>query len=70
MRKRTNQSAMNINQPTLLSFSLSSQNMSWLEDLEMLIARFSYLGIGADIASLSLSELSGLYLHLSRLKDE
>ena len=68
--KRTNQSAMNINQSSLLSFSLSSQNMSWLEDLEMLIARFSYLGFGDDIASLSLSELSGLYLHLSLLKDE
>ena len=41
----------------------------WLERLEMLLARFSYLGIGADIASLSLFELWALYCNLSRLAD-
>lgn len=42
---------------------------TWLERLEMLLARFSHLGIGSDVASLSLIELWALYLHLSRLVD-
>ena len=42
---------------------------NWLERLETLIARFSYLGVGSDIAALSLIELWALYLHLSRLVD-
>ncbi len=41
----------------------------WLLRLECLIARFSHLGVGADIGSLSLIELWGLYLHLSRMVD-
>ena len=40
---------------------------SWLERLEMLLMRFSHLGIGADVASLSLIELWALYCYLSRL---
>lgn len=40
----------------------------WLDRLQMLIARFSYLGI-ADIASLSLIDAWALYLHLSRLAE-
>ncbi len=40
---------------------------SWLERLEMLLVRFSHLGIGADVASLSLIELWALYCYLSRL---
>ena len=39
----------------------------WLERLKMLIARFSHLGVGADIAALSLIDAWALYLHLSRL---
>jgi hypothetical protein len=39
----------------------------WLHELQTLCERFSYLGINADIAALSLIELWGLYLHLSRL---
>ena len=42
---------------------------NWLERLEMLLIRYSHLGIGADVASLSLIELWALYLHLSRLAD-
>lgn len=42
---------------------------TWLEHLEMLLVRFSHLGIGADIASLSLVELWAVYLYLSRLAD-
>lgn len=38
-----------------------------LLDLERLSERFSYLGIGADIGSMSLSELLGLYAFLQRL---
>jgi len=41
----------------------------WLERLDMLLIRFSHLGIGADIASLGLFELWGLYLYLTRLMD-
>lgn len=41
----------------------------WLERLQTLLARFSYLGIEADIAALSMIELWALYLHLSRLAD-
>jgi len=44
-------------------------NESWLERLDMLLVRFSHLGIGADVASLSLFELWSLYLYLSRLMD-
>lgn len=39
----------------------------WLKRLQMLIARFSYLGVDADVASLSLVDAWALYLHLSRL---
>ena len=42
---------------------------TWLERLQMLCERFSHLGIGADLASLSLIELWGLYRYLSRLAD-
>ena len=44
-------------------------NNNWLERLEMLIVRFSHLGLGEDVASLSLIELWALYVHLSRLMD-
>lgn len=44
-------------------------NMDWLERLPMLCNRFSYLGIGADLAALSLDEAWGLYCFLSRLAD-
>lgn len=40
---------------------------AWLESLQTLCARFSHLGIGADLAALSLIELWGLYLYLSHL---
>lgn len=39
----------------------------WIEDLQCLVVRFSHLGIGSDLASMSKNELWGLYLHLSRL---
>jgi hypothetical protein len=42
---------------------------TWLERLQTLSVRFSHLGIGADLATLSLIELWGLYLFLSRLAD-
>ena len=42
---------------------------TWLEHLEMLLVRFSHLGIGADVASLSLVELWAVYLYLLRLAD-
>lgn len=41
----------------------------WLKRLQTLLVRFSYLGISADMAGLSLIELWGLYRFLSRLSD-
>jgi hypothetical protein len=42
---------------------------SWLDDLISLLARFSGMGIGADIAAMSLCELSGLYSLLRRIAE-
>ncbi|NOU24499.1 MAG: hypothetical protein HOO90_03075 [Methylotenera sp.] len=42
---------------------------AWLTHLTLLIERFSYLGISADIATLSLIELWALYLYLSRMAE-
>lgn len=39
----------------------------WIEGLEMLAWRFSYLGFGPDMAGMTLLELSGLYSYLTRL---
>lgn len=39
----------------------------WLKHLQTLSDRFSYLGIGADLAALPLIELWGLYRFLMRL---
>ncbi|SEF53147.1 hypothetical protein [Nitrosomonas ureae] len=44
-------------------------NERWLERLEMLLVRFSYLGMGADIPSQSINELWSIYLYLSRLAE-
>jgi hypothetical protein len=44
-------------------------NEAWPERLQILCARFSYLGVGADVSALSLIEARGLYLLLSRLAD-
>ena len=44
-------------------------NSETWEHLQMLCNRFSYLGLGADLAALSITEAWGLYLFLSRLGD-
>ena len=44
-------------------------NGDWPERLQTLCGRFSHLGIGADLAALSLIELWGVYCYLSRLVD-
>lgn len=44
-------------------------NDDWLPHLKSLCERFSYLGINADLAALSIVELWGLYCYLSRLAD-
>lgn len=49
--------------------AMNHDRESWLERLEMLLTRFSHLGIGADVASLSLIELWTLYVYLSRLME-
>ena len=40
---------------------------AWLEDLQALAARFAGLGIGPDLAALSLAEAWGLYRFLARI---
>lgn len=42
-------------------------NNDWLKRLQTLCERFSHLGIGADLAALSMDELRGLYRFLARL---
>ena len=42
-------------------------NEAWLERLQELCNRFACLGISPDLAALSLIELWGLYLFLSRM---
>lgn len=43
-------------------------NDTWLERLQMLGNRFSHLGIGDDLAALSIIEAWGVYRFLLRLK--
>jgi len=43
---------------------------NWLERLQILLARYSALGVSGDIAELSLIELWGLYRFLSHLADD
>lgn len=61
--------AINIVWVVMFFAVVKAMSDEWLEQLEMLLIRFSHLGIGADVASLSLIELWALYLHLSRLVD-
>ena len=42
-------------------------NEAWLERLQVLCNRFVSLGISPDLAALSLIELWGMYLFLSRM---
>lgn len=42
---------------------------TWIERLQTLCNRFSHLGVSADLAALSIIELWGLYLFLTRLAD-
>lgn len=42
---------------------------TWLDELNGLLARFSGLGISADIAAMGLIELWGVYCYLRRLAD-
>lgn len=39
----------------------------WFKALEMLAWRFSGLGIGPDLAGMTIVELAGLYAYLARL---
>lgn len=42
---------------------------AFIKELEMLTTRFSHLGIGADLASMSMVELWGLHCYLQRLTE-
>lgn len=46
------------------------QNDDWLDELNLLLARYSYLNLNADIATLSLVELWGVYRYLIRMAGE
>lgn len=41
----------------------------WLNELNGLLARFSGMGIGADVATMGLCELWGVYCLLRRLAE-
>jgi hypothetical protein len=41
----------------------------WLSELNALLARYADMGIGADAAAMSLTELWGLYCFLRRLAE-
>ena len=43
---------------------------SWLEHLQMLLVRFSHLGIGDDVAKMTLTDVWALYRFLSRLRGD
>ena len=43
--------------------------MHWLNELNGLLARFSGMGISADLASMGLIELWGVYCFLRRLAE-
>jgi hypothetical protein len=45
-----------------------NQPADWLKELELLAWRFAHLGIGPDLAGMTLAELAGLYAYLSRLQ--
>ena len=40
---------------------------AWLDELQALAARFAGLGIGPDLAALTVAEAWGLYLFLARM---
>lgn len=42
-------------------------NLDWMNRLQALCNRFAHLGIGADLAAMSVIELWGLYRFLLRL---
>ncbi len=39
----------------------------WLKELELLAWRFAHLGIGPDLAGMTLAELAGVYVFLMRM---
>ncbi len=49
---------------------MGMNNQDWVERLTMLMVRFSHLGIGPDIPTLSRDELWGIYRYLDRLAGE
>ncbi len=55
--------------PSMFMEVLIMSNQCWLIQLEMLLQRFSHLGVSADMASLTLVELWGFYLFLTNLAE-
>jgi hypothetical protein len=41
--------------------------LDWRKELELLVWRFAHLGIGPDLAGMTIHELAGLYAFLARL---
>ena len=59
-----------IDRPTHPRSQQTSVAMDWRERLYGLALRYSYLGIEADLAALSLADSWGLYRTLSQLYEE
>lgn len=41
--------------------------LDWHSELEMLAWRFAHLGLGPDLAGMTVAELAAVYAHLVRL---
>lgn len=50
--------------------AISNAENPMLSDLQDLLNRFSWLGVGQDIDSLSPDEIAALYRFLQRLKEQ
>lgn len=46
-----------------------SDRQSWLGELEMLVGRYSNVGISSDLAPMTIAERWGLYLNLKRRRE-
>lgn len=49
---------------------MNNEPESWIEQLQMLVERFSHLGIAPDLSELTIIEQRGIYRFLLRLAGE
>ncbi|MBA4143311.1 MAG: hypothetical protein H0X43_10005 [Nitrosospira sp.] len=49
--------------------NLTDNDETWLDQLGMLVVKFSQMGIGGEVASMSPEEKRGLFVYLRSLSD-